>query len=68
MEGNFKNIKQEVRKNEELRIKNPSAPSYPQKLEALIPQQEKLKKEKEEVKINVDNQKKIMLKKTMVVK
>ena len=56
MEGNFKNIKQEVRKNEELRIKNPSAPSYPQKLEALIPQQEKLKKDIEEEKINVDKQ------------
>ena len=56
MEANFKNITQEVRKNEELRIKNPSAPSYPQKLEALIPQQEKLKKNIEEEKINVDKQ------------
>ena len=56
MEANFKNIKQEVRKNEELRIKNPSAPSLPPKLEALIPQQEKLKENIEEEKINVDKQ------------
>ena len=56
MDANFKNITKKVRENEELSIKNPSAPSFPKNLEALIPQQEKIKEEIEAEKINVDKQ------------
>ena len=56
MNDDLKNITKEVRKNEELRAKNPSADSFRKRLDALIPQQEKLKEDIEAEKINVDKQ------------